>query len=210
MSDANHVYQRIQKIEEVLRQLQKKSEMLEMTLNRLQNDLTQLKQEPRNIEYNFDQLKIDTLEGTLNIGLSSGGGFDDLEDFTVNGKAPNIGNQPINDGAAFSNDFYQWMNQCVDRYLTEEVFEDIRNVEKKVKFTVHPTQHKVIVDDIKQQMGMRLPHYVMVANPDNVRSNPHVEGDRIMKQVKKDIMDGIEIYLNHERQKRQGGNHNGT
>ncbi|WLD91591.1 spore germination protein GerPC [Alkalihalobacillus sp. AL-G] len=210
MSNSNYMHQRIQQLEELLRQLQNKTESIETTLSTLKTELAQLKQEPRTIEYNFDQLKIDTLEGTLNIGLSPGGsGLENIDEFTINGNPPDIGQQS-GAGDAYYNDFYQWMNQCVERYLNEDIYSDIKQVEQKMNYFVDPSRHKAIVDDIKQQMGMRLPHYVMAAKHEEARANPHQEVDRIMNQIKKDIMSGIEIYLNQERQKSQGGNQNGT
>ncbi|WP_257347033.1 spore germination protein GerPC [Pseudalkalibacillus decolorationis] len=210
MTNTNYWNQRIEKLEKLLHQQQQKTKAMELTLSIMQKEFSQYKQEPRTIEYNFDQLKIDTLEGTLNIGLSPGGnGLDNIEDFTVNGDPANINQQTMN-GTPFSNDFYQWMNMCVERYLNEDVYTDIKSMEQKVQYSVDPAQHQVIVDDIKKQMSTRLQHYVMAARQDKTQENPHQEADRIMNQVKKDIVSGVEIYLNNERQKTQGGNRDGT
>ncbi|MEC0225979.1 spore germination protein GerPC [Paenibacillus alba] len=61
---------------------------LEETVAKLQTDLTAMKDQKRfhidKIEYNFDQLKVEKLDGTLTIGISPSA-LDNIEDFTVNG-----------------------------------------------------------------------------------------------------------------------------
>ena len=61
---------------------------LEQTVTKLQTDLKALKDQKRihidKIEYNFDQLKVEKLDGTLTIGISPSS-LDHIEDFSVNG-----------------------------------------------------------------------------------------------------------------------------
>ncbi len=59
---------------------------LEHTIQKLQEEMKQLKEKPSiqvdKIEYKFDQLKVETLEGTLNIGLNPSD-LANIEDFAV-------------------------------------------------------------------------------------------------------------------------------
>ncbi|MBP1964707.1 spore germination protein GerPC [Paenibacillus aceris] len=61
---------------------------LEQTVTKLQSDLDAMKDQKRihidKIEYNFDQLKVEKLDGTLTIGISPSS-LDNVDDFTVNG-----------------------------------------------------------------------------------------------------------------------------
>lgn len=61
---------------------------LEETVTKLQSDLDAIKVQKRfhidKIEYNFDQLKVEKLDGTLTIGISPSS-LDNVDDFTVNG-----------------------------------------------------------------------------------------------------------------------------
>lgn len=61
---------------------------LEETVTKLQSDLDAVKVQKRfhidKIEYNFDQLKVEKLDGTLTIGISPSS-LDNVDDFTVNG-----------------------------------------------------------------------------------------------------------------------------
>jgi len=59
---------------------------LETTLQKITQELKQIKEKPAvhvdRIEYKFDQLKVETLEGTLNIGLNPSD-LSGIEDFAV-------------------------------------------------------------------------------------------------------------------------------
>ncbi len=196
----------------MIRQLQAKTESFESMITTLQNEVTQLKSSPQtSIEYKFDQLKIETLEGTLNIGLTPGGnGFENIEDFGVNGGNFNVNQQQQDTEAPYTNEMYNWINQGVDHYLNNDIFNDIKKSERQSQYQLNESQLKLVVEDIKKQMGLRLPHYMMAAKKENIRSNPAQEADRIMTQIKKDILTGIEIYLNNEKKKSQGGQQDGT
>lgn len=211
MSYVNDLQQRILQLEEIVRHLQDKTNVLEGQITSLQNEITLLKSSPStSIEYKFDQLKIETLEGTLNIGLTPGGnGFENIEDLGVNGGNFQV-NQQKSPETPFTDEMYQWMNQGVDHYLNHDVFKDIQKVEQKAEYTLPESQRKLIIDDIKKQMSLRLPHYMMATKRDNAVKNPNQEVDRIMTQIKKDILTGIEIYINNEKKKSQGGHKDGT
>src|SRR3954452_17269709 len=65
---------------------------LEHTIQKLQEEMKQLKEKPNvrvdKIEYKFDQLKVETLEGTLNIGLNPSD-LSSIEDFAVQNQSLN-------------------------------------------------------------------------------------------------------------------------
>ncbi|WP_261134051.1 spore germination protein GerPC [Bacillus sp. Marseille-Q3570] len=213
MSNNYYLEHRIQQLEEIIRQLQDKTQSIETIVQGMQNEVEHLKSSPQtSIEYNFDQLKIETLEGTLNIGLSPGGtGLDNIEDLGVNGKKIQMNeNKTTDTKPPIPDDMYKWINQGVDHYLNHDIFNDIKKMEKRTRFSLTESQQKLIVDDIKRQMGLRLPHYVMSSDPEIAHRNPNQEADRIMEQIKKDIVNGIEIYMNNEKKKFQGGKQDGT
>ncbi|KRF01714.1 hypothetical protein ASG89_25480 [Paenibacillus sp. Soil766] len=83
---------------------------LEQTVNKLQADLKTMKDEKRihidKIEYNFDQLKVEKLDGTLTIGISPSA-IDQIEDLSVNGNSLNKENTGGGMGAMDMNPFYQ-------------------------------------------------------------------------------------------------------
>ncbi|CAN7187863.1 spore germination protein GerPC [Paenibacillus sp. LjRoot153] len=83
---------------------------LEQTVNKLQADLKAMKDEKRihidKIEYNFDQLKVEKLDGTLTIGISPSA-LDQIEDFSVNGNSLNKENTGGGMAPMDMNPFYQ-------------------------------------------------------------------------------------------------------
>ncbi|MGP4079568.1 spore germination protein GerPC [Pseudalkalibacillus sp. R45] len=204
MSNNYYLEQRIQQLEETIRQLHARTDSIESIVSGLQNEIAQLKESPQtSIEYKFDQLKIETLEGTLNIGLSPGGnGLENIEDLGVNGKKVQVNkqNEPETQ-KPFTDEMYNWIDQGVAHYLNKDIYSDIQKVEKRAGIKLQESQVKLVVEDIKKQMGIRLPHYVMSLDPENIQRNPNKEVDRLMEQIKKDIVRGIEIYMNNERKK---------
>ncbi|WP_052487711.1 spore germination protein GerPC [Gordoniibacillus kamchatkensis] len=69
---------------------------LQRTVASLQIELAALKEQKGvridRIEYSFDQLKVERLDGTLNIGITPGG-LKSIEEFAVNGQSTTIGGE---------------------------------------------------------------------------------------------------------------------
>jgi spore germination protein PC len=65
---------------------------LEAEIQELRTQIAQLEKKPsvnvERLEYKFDQMKVETLEGTLNIGLNPGE-LGQMDEFAVNGIPPN-------------------------------------------------------------------------------------------------------------------------
>ena len=85
----------------LIRGMQKKIQSLEKRVSEIQN------RTPVHIdrmEYKFDQLKVETLEGTLNIGLNPSD-LQGIEDYSVpngKGKGPGPGQGPVGTGSGSS------------------------------------------------------------------------------------------------------------
>ncbi|OAS17361.1 spore germination protein GerPC [Paenibacillus oryzisoli] len=92
MNNAITWQQWAQQINACLEMQKQRIDTLEQTVTKLQADLKALKDEKRihidKIEYNFDQLKVEKLDGTLTIGISPSA-MDQIEDFSVNGNSLN-------------------------------------------------------------------------------------------------------------------------
>ncbi|MNF83887.1 putative spore germination protein GerPC [compost metagenome] len=99
-----------QMINTVLEQQKQRIDKLEQTVSKLQTDLKILKEEKRihidKIEYNFDQLKVEKLDGTLTIGISPSA-LDQIDDLSVNGNSMNKEGNGPGMGAMDMNPFYQ-------------------------------------------------------------------------------------------------------
>lgn len=128
------------------------------------------------IEYNFDQLKIEKLEGTLNIGIASGEGKS-IEDLSVNG-------QPIDQASRSTNqEISQFIviRKKINDYLDSEIPTELQNLSKQHSLTLNFEKHTVIIEDLRQQIDERIRHYISETT--------------ITEKVKKDILDGLRHYL---------------
>ena len=68
------MYQYLQQLHSIVMKQENKILHLEKAIFQLNKEIQELKQKPAihvdKMEYKFDQLKVETLEGTLNIGLN--------------------------------------------------------------------------------------------------------------------------------------------
>ncbi|MDF2648327.1 MAG: spore germination GerPC family protein [Paenibacillus sp.] len=89
---------------------------LEQTVTKLQMELNALKDQKRvhidKIEYNFDQLKVEKLDGTLTIGISPSS-LDNIDDLSVNGAS--MGKY----AGADANAFFQGQGQMQGQGLSQ-------------------------------------------------------------------------------------------
>ena len=128
------------------------------------------------IEYNFDQLKIEKLEGTLNIGISSGQGKS-IEDLSVNGQPLEQASRSINQ----ENAHFMIIRKKINDYLDTEIPSELQNLGRQYNLTLTYEKHTIIIEDLRQQIDERIRHYNSEAT--------------ITEKVKKDILDGLRNYL---------------
>lgn len=104
------------------------------------------------MEYKFDQLKVENLNGTLNIGLNpfSAKG-QQIEDFQVDTET-----LKVNPETETNPDFYQGILQEMHRYLDEEAYNRILHFEQEERTPLDEMYRQMMVDDIKKQMEHRL------------------------------------------------------
>ena len=81
-----NIYQALQSMQAYLYKQDKKIYKLQQQIKTLEKTVTELQNRPPvhvdRMEYKFDQLKVETLEGTLNIGLNPSD-LQGIEDFSV-------------------------------------------------------------------------------------------------------------------------------
>src|SRR5690606_3295464 len=123
---------------------------LEKILMNIQSEINEMKNTPKThidrIEYKFDQLKVETLEGTLNIGVNPVNGQE-----TVN-FAPSENNMNIPDIRHPYKNFIQEIHYELDAYLNNESTPYI-HIMLKQKMTSLPDEHvQFILDDIRKQI----------------------------------------------------------
>ncbi|KHF39950.1 spore germination protein GerPC [Halalkalibacter okhensis] len=159
---------------------------LELQLKELQDEMNTLKQNQHSkiekIEYKFDQLKIERLEGTLNIGISPQNGEDSIEDFAVHQdefNVPPVAEQPP---------IFQNVQQRVHDYLNESCYQEIYEIEKRQNYKMDNQYRQFIIEDIRRQIDERIRHYVNQMKPDNLSPEQLAEvEDMAFDKVKIDI-----------------------
>ena len=102
------------------------------------------------MEYKFDQLKVENLNGTLNIGLNpfSAKG-QQIEDFQVDTET-----LKVNPETDTNPDFYQSILQEMHRYLDEEAYNRILHFEQEERTPLDEMYRQMMVDDIKNRWSI--------------------------------------------------------
>ncbi|MFX3622458.1 MAG: spore germination protein GerPC [Ectobacillus sp.] len=188
----------IQQLQHTIQCQQQKLEELEAAIKSLTAELDELKRNPPpsigKVEYKFDQLKVENLNGTLNIGLSpfSGKGTV-IEDFDVDTET-----LKVNPDVQVNPDFYQDIIQEMSRYLNEEAYGKIMQMEQQHRTQLDDTYRQMMIDDIKKQMEHRLPYYMSQVQPyPEITSDPFRMKEYIIQTMKHDIDKAFLAFIQH-------------
>lgn len=174
----------------------KKMSQLEATIQQLQNEVNSLKERQTSniekIEYKFDQLKVERLEGTLNIGITpNNAGGSSVEDFSVNQHDLNV--PPINQYEA---KFFEDIQEQIHEYLHGECYRDIDLIEKQNNYQIDSHYRQYIIEDIRKQVDNRLRYYLNQMNLNNSSQDELVKiKDMALTKMKEDIHKTYEEFV---------------
>ncbi|CAH1206962.1 putative spore germination protein GerPC [Paenibacillus plantiphilus] len=149
------------------------------------------------LEYHFDQLKVEKLDGTLNIGMtpptdeqfkeigqvvipngssplhhgmmkqSEVKGLTDLNE-PANASAPFLGMNPSNDlNGAMTQPPYPEIRRDVDLYLTTVAPQKLAQLEAECGLSLDPYHRNLILGDIRRQIDSRINYYMQTAAKSN-------------------------------------------
>ena len=154
---------------------------LEQSMQSILGDLTDLKKPSAptvdKIEYNFDQLKIEKLEGTLNIGITPGQGKS-IEDLSIEGQTLGERSNEVKQESLY----FTRIQKNINAYLDMEVPSELQNLSKQYNLVLDYEKHRFIIEDLRKQIDERIRYY----NSE----------EAITEKVKKDIIGGLNQYLN--------------
>ncbi|MDM5187452.1 spore germination protein GerPC [Bacillus sp. DX4.1] len=192
------IYTYLQQFQQVLQKQQETIHALEEKVRSLTEELDELKSRPSSsigkVEYKFDQLKVENLNGTLNIGLNpftSKG--QQIEDFQVDTET-----LKVNPETQTNPDFYQDIIQEMHRYLDEEAYKRILHFEQEERTPLDDMYRQMMIDDIKKQMEHRLPYYLSQVQPyEDIASDPQYMKDVIIQAMKQDIDKAFLSFIQH-------------
>lgn len=173
-------------------QSQKMDEMNKI-IRQLQQEIKQLKENNNppvvKNEYKFDLLKVERLEGTLNIGLNPNGSDSAVGEFDV-GQSMNV--PPSKEHQDICKKVQKKMNQ----YLNQDACKVLEWLEKKYGYPLEESYRNFIINDVRQQLDKRIQYYVSQISPEQIQEGqwPQVE-QSICNKVQKDIENTFEAFI---------------
>ncbi|SDC77244.1 spore germination protein PC [Paenibacillus sp. UNCCL117] len=173
---------------------------LETRLDRMEKELEQVKGQERiridKIEYNFDQLKVETLEGTLNVGISpSGLNGQDIEDMAVDGKT-------ITTNTSRSEAFER-IQRNVQTFLEQRLPDEMARLKAEYQLELEEDLGARVAGDLQGQTRQRIEYYMQaIAGPAPASVMPEQE-KIITDAVINDIQAGLDQFMLKRQQ--EGG-----
>ncbi|MFC0190264.1 spore germination protein GerPC [Fictibacillus aquaticus] len=191
MNDQFNVYSYMQQIQELVSTQKERLLVLEEQVKELTKQVEELKSKPpQNIEYKFDQLKIERLDGTLNIGItpSSDDSKELVEQFTA-------GKNTISTGSTewmTSDPFFSDVRGGLEDFFKEEIIVEVKKLEAEMQFPLEDSYRLFMVEDIQRQIPERLEHYRSKYNPQDEEGK-----QMIVQKTKEDVMKSITAFMEH-------------
>lgn len=185
---------------------------LEYTVGELQKQLKQLNDRLEiaeakpsynieSIEYHFDQLKVEQLDGTLNIGMSApaamGGLVGDnkpIEQLSI----PQKGQFTKNDAAkaAFKTPAYDNVLDKMKGYLGYEGLSKLQILENEYRIMLDPHHRRIIMEDIEKQLPGRIRFYIeMLTSQTQHRLSDEQLQQEVLNKTKHDSEIAMQTYL---------------
>lgn len=136
-------------------------------------------------------MKIEKLEGTLNIGITPNEG-NNLDEAIVNGKP--IGQQE--EGAPTATALSDKIRPEILKYVQEEVPSQFSRLEKEQNLSIDENYIQMVTQDLLNQMDGRINDYVsQLPTSEEGRGYTEEESASIVEQIKRDIVTAIERHL---------------
>lgn len=186
-------YQYTIEMKAYLEKMEKRVTDLELELTSFKNQLKQRElQQPvtiEKIEYKFDQLKIERLDGTLNIGINPSE-LQELSDFTIDQKP-----FPVPNNAQERHQMAESITLEITTFIEQHLSDLISENERELGRNFEGQYDAFIKDDLYKQLHERIQFYLdqFPFNPKQERDQDYKE--RIIEQMKTDIEQAIRVFL---------------
>ncbi|WP_391560723.1 spore germination protein GerPC [Robertmurraya sp.] len=141
-------------------------------------------------EYKFDLLKVEKLEGTLNIGISPNGKDSSIDELDVDQvvDVPEMWQQQP--------EMDQRIQQQIHQYLDVDAYQTLKYIEQENQYPLDEPYRKFIVEDVKKQIHPRIQHYMKKVSLDRADSERITQAEKaIVQKVKKDIDKTFEAFI---------------
>ncbi|MBS4172011.1 spore germination protein GerPC [Bacillus sp. FJAT-49736] len=199
----------IQQLYQYIQHQEKRISRFEKAMKELKTEVQALKEKPpisvERLEYKFDQLKIERLDGTLNIGLNPSDLSEKIEDMEIpppNTQGPSIVADP---------NFKQEIINRLNHYVGNEIHTVINDTEQQLGMNLEQHYHDFIVNDLHKQIPQRVDHYLNILAGQNLGTLSKEDLlDQVYQKMKADIDQAIFLFISKLPNNMNGGNTNGT
>ncbi|OIK14088.1 spore germination protein GerPC [Bacillus sp. MUM 13] len=179
---------------------------LESDLTRLAKELDEIKKKPpinvERIEYKFDQLKVESLEGTLNIGLNPND-LANIDEFTVNKNPAAPAPYLFPERDIMTADISDAIKGSLPAIITEN--------EERSGTAMDPSYHDFIRHDVERQLPARIDMYINeTPQPERV---PHLlqnVKEKVIERITSDIHAAIAAFMSQSNSQTGGNSDNGV
>ncbi|WP_160724648.1 spore germination protein GerPC [Bacillus sp. USDA818B3_A] len=189
-------YQYLQWMQMCIQAQEQRIAALEQTINKLQQQLKQVQEKPTvhvdRIEYKFDQLKVETLEGTLNIGLNPND-LSDIEDFAVQNQTLSTPLSPKEEIQRSTE-----IEKAIYEYLETDLPLIINDAQNQLSIQPNDSYFSFIKEDIIRQLPNRIDFHLK-ANASKVRTDDKDQSinELVINSIKQEIQNGVWTFLNN-------------
>jgi spore germination protein PC len=197
--------QYIQWLQQCVQAQERRIAQLEQLVKQMAADLKQLKDKPPihvgTIEYKFDQLKVETVEGTLNIGLNPSD-LQGIEDLAINQAGMNM---PVDPKAQMQRSME--IEDSIYNYLETDLPNIITETQMKLNIQPNDAYLSFIKEDIKKQLPSRIDFHLKAAAAQNrTEENDNVIHENILDAIKQEIQNGVLTFFQHLPENMKGLN----
>jgi spore germination protein PC len=197
MNEENNYY--LNKLKQMLNDQNDRIKELEHQIKKLKRQVNVLADEPKTVEYKFDQLKVEKLEGTLHIGIGHSAESKDLiEQFNIGQNTVQMPGQMKR--SVIENPNYREMIKAMDEFFIKEAPVYLQSLETKINVPLDESYRVFILEDVQRQVPGRIKHYLTKYEPKDERGRKE-----ILQKTKEDIYRGIETFIVHLKDSKSDG-----
>lgn len=201
----------IQQLYQYIQYQQKKISQFEKTIETLQSDIQTIKEQPpinvERIEYKFDQLKIEHLDGTLSIGINP----TDLKNAIDELEIPNQPNQSAQESFLHQPQFKENLKARLDQYVSKNLNAVIQDTEVQLGTKLDQNYIDFIINDIHNQIPQKVDYYVNLLANQNLGN---ISKDELLNQaflkMKADIDQAVFMFVSKLPNNMNGEDTNGA
>lgn len=200
---SQQLYSYLQGLQAYMQAYERRIQKLEKQIASLQAEVENLQSRPPihidTIEYKFDQLKVESLEGTLNIGMNPTDLQEAVDEFAVENQGIYGPNPKGAYGAAAPKDLmYQGIeleNQMY-RFMEDELPQVVQEVQSELNIPNNNAYLDFIRQDISKQLPSRIDYYLRQAGVSSQERKTDEELHLyVADQLKKEIKNGVATFM---------------